>query len=166
MEIVIVADNEAEYVKLSVKSIRMFADIEELSVIVVDNGSKDGLGEWARTQADITYVYMDEGRMPFGRAVNQVREALRLHGDMLLMRACFMMTPHCLFGMLQTLHENADTGAAGPVSNGLAHSQKKKVLQIMKRLSGGCSVLKGAPVKRWQGSIMARYYSGGKHWSR
>lgn len=59
MEIVIVADNEAEYVKLSVKSIRMFADIEELSVIVVDNGSKDGLGEWARTQADITYVYMD-----------------------------------------------------------------------------------------------------------
>ncbi len=155
MEIVIVADNEAEYVKLSVKSIRMFADIEELSVIVVDNGSKDGLGEWARTQADITYVYMDEGRMPYGRAVNQVREALRLQGDMLLMRACFMMTPHCLFSMLQTLHENADTGAVGPVSNGLAHSQKKEGFADYEEAVKGIQCFEGRPGKKVAGSIGA-----------
>lgn len=54
MEIIIVADNEAEYVKLSVESIRMFADVEDLGVTVVDNGSTDGLGEWAKEQTDIT----------------------------------------------------------------------------------------------------------------
>lgn len=160
MEIVIVADNEAEYVKLSVKSIRMFADIEELSVIVVDNGSKDGLGEWARTQADITYVYMDEGRMPYGRAVNQVREALRLQGDMLLMRACFMMTPHCLFSMLQTLHENADTGAVGPVSNGLAHSQKKEGFADYEEAVKGIQCFEGRPGKKvaglYHGAVLFR----------
>ena len=111
MEIVIIAENEAEYVKLSVDSIRMFADVEDLAVTVVDNGSTDGLDEWAKEQTDITYVYMDEGRTPFGKVINQVREALQLKGDMLVMRACFMLTPHCLSNMLKTLQEGTDTGA-------------------------------------------------------
>lgn len=124
MEIVIVADNEAEYVKLSVESIRMFADVEDLGVTVVDNGSGDGLGEWAGEQTDITYVYMDEGRTPFGKVLNQVREALQLKGDMLVMRASLALTPHCLSGMLKTLHEKADIGAVGPMSNGLPNYQR------------------------------------------
>ena len=124
MEIVIIAENEAEYVKLSVDSIRMFADVEDLAVTVVDNGSTDGLDEWAKEQTDITYVYMDEGRTPFGKLINQVREALQLKGDMLVMRACFMLTPHCLSNMLKTLQEGTDTGAVGPMSNGLPNYQK------------------------------------------
>lgn len=124
MEIVIIAENEAEYVKLSVDSIRMFADVEDLAVTVVDNGSTDGLDEWAKEQTDITYVYMDEGRTPFGKVINQVREALQLKGDMLVMRACFMLTPHCLSNMLKTLQEGTDTGAVGPMSNGLPNYQK------------------------------------------
>ncbi|MCM1215145.1 MAG: bifunctional glycosyltransferase/class I SAM-dependent methyltransferase [Lachnospiraceae bacterium] len=124
MEIVIVACNEAEYVKLSVESIRMFADVEDLTVTVVDNGSADGLGDWAKEQPDITYVYMDEGRTPFGKVINQVRAVLQLKGDMLVMRACLALTPQCLSGMLKTLHESADTGAVGPVSNGLINYQK------------------------------------------
>lgn len=126
MEIVIAACNEAEYVKLSVESIRMFADVEDLGVTVVDNGSTDGLGEWAKAQTDITYVYMDEGRTPFSKVLNQVREALQLRGDMLVMRACLVLTPHCLSNMLKTLHERADTGAVGPVSNGLPNCQKRE----------------------------------------
>ena len=124
MEIFIIAENEAEYVKLSVDSIRMFADVEDLAVTVVDNGSTDGLDEWAKEQTDITYVYMDEGRTPFGKVINQVREALQLKGDMLVMRACFMLTPHCLSNMLKTLQEGTDTGAVGPMSNGLPNYQK------------------------------------------
>ncbi|MBD5537110.1 MAG: methyltransferase domain-containing protein [Lachnospiraceae bacterium] len=124
MEIIIVADNEAEYVKLSVESIRMFADVEDLTVIVVDNGSTDGLSEWAKEQTDITYVYMDEGRTPFGKVINQVREALQLKGDMLVMRACLALTPHSLSGMLKTLYEGSDIGAVGPVSNGLPNYQR------------------------------------------
>ena len=69
MEIVIAACNETEYVKLSVESIRIFADVEDLGVTVVDNGSTDGLGEWAKAQTDITYVCMgNSGDCMSGRA--------------------------------------------------------------------------------------------------
>ncbi len=160
MEIVIVACNEAEYVKLAVQSLRMFADIEELSVIVVDNGSDDALREWAGAQEDITYVYMDEGRMPFGRAVNQVREVLQLKSDMLVMGARFMITPHCLSGMLQAMQESADTGAVGPVSNGLANYQKKEDFADYEEAVRGMQCFERLPSKRvaglYHGAVLFR----------
>lgn len=148
MEIVIVAYNEVEYVKLSVESIRMFADVEDLGVTVVDNGSADGLGEWAKEQTDITYVYVDEGRTSFGKVLNQVREALQLMGDMLVMRACLVLTPHCLFGMLKTLHESADTGAVGPMSNGLPNYQKREGFADYKEAVNGILQSEELPDKR------------------
>lgn len=151
MEIIIVADNEAEYVKLSVESIRMFADVEDLGVTVVDNGSTDGLGEWAKEQTDITYVYMDEGRTPFGKVLNQVREALQLRGDMLVMRACLALTPRCLSGMLTTLHEGADTGAVGPVSNGLPNYQRAECFSDYEEAINGIGQLEELSDKRAAG---------------
>lgn len=160
MEIVIIAENEAEYVKLSVDSIRMFTDVQDLAVIVVDNGSTDGLDEWAKEQTDITYVYMDEGRTPFGKVINQVREALQLKGDMLVMRACLALTPCCLSGMLKTLHEGTDTGAVGPMSNGLPNYQKLESFADYKEAINGVGQLEEFPDKRvaelYYGAVLFR----------
>ncbi len=56
LTIMMVLHNEAEYAKLSLQSIRRYADVDNLSVVLVDNHSEDGLSEWARAQEDITYV--------------------------------------------------------------------------------------------------------------
>ncbi|MDE7223966.1 MAG: methyltransferase domain-containing protein [Acetatifactor sp.] len=117
MTIIMVLHNEAEYAKYSIQSIRMFADVEQLSIVVVDNHSEDALAEWAREQEDITYVYMDEGKLPFGQVVNLVCSALQIDSDLLIMDAHYMLTPHALSRMQALLYQEESIGAVGGVSN-------------------------------------------------
>lgn len=115
LNIIITAHNEAEYVKLCIQSIRMFADVENLSVILVDNNSSDGLSEWAMTQTDIAYIQNDDDTTPYGKIINQVWDMLELCGDLLLLDPHFMLTPSCLSHMMQTLYEEDCTTAVGPL---------------------------------------------------
>lgn len=124
MNIIISTHNQTEYVKLSLQSIRMFADIDHLSVILIDNNSTDGLQEWATEQTDITYIFNDEENMPYGRIINQVHSMLDLTGDLLLLDPHFMLTPACLSRMISTLYEQEDIGAVGPMSNSFTYYQK------------------------------------------
>lgn len=124
MTILMVLHNAAEYVKLSIQSIRLFADIEELSVVVVDNHSDDAIAEWAREQEDITCVYMEEGELPFGQVVNKVCHALEIDGDLLIMDAHFMLTPQALGRMQALLYQEPATGAVGGMSNSFPFPQR------------------------------------------
>ena len=114
--IMMIVHNQEEEVKVSLNSIRAYADVDDLSVIVVDNGSSDGLRNWAEGQEDFTYVYMDEGKLPFGLVVNKVMEALEIKGDLLITNGCFLITPHCLSRMQESLHAEETVGAVGAVS--------------------------------------------------
>lgn len=122
--IIICAHNEAEYVKLSIQSIRMFADIENLSVILIDNNSTDNLSEWAMEQTDIAYIQNDDETMSYGQIINQVLSTLELQGDLLLLDPHFMLTPASLSRMMKTLYEEDAIGAIGPVSNCMYRYQK------------------------------------------
>ncbi len=61
LTIMMIVFNELKWVKLSVESIRAMGDVDDIDLIIVDNCSTDGLRDWAVTQTDFTYVYMDEG---------------------------------------------------------------------------------------------------------
>lgn len=124
LNIIISAHNHNEYVKLSLQSIRMFANVNNLSVILIDNNSTDGLQEWAVRQTDITYIFNDEEHMPYGKIINQVHDMLDLTGDLLLLDPHFMLTPACLSRMISTLYEREDIGAVGPMSNSFTYYQK------------------------------------------
>ena len=128
MTILMVLRNAAEYAKLSIQSIRMFGDVEDLSVILVDNHSDDALAQWAREQEDITYVYMDEGELPFGQVVNRVCDALDIRGDLLVMDAHYMLTPHALGRMQELLYRKKATGAVGGMSNSFSFFQEQRGL--------------------------------------
>lgn len=160
MEIVIITHNEAEYVKLSMESIRTFADVEDLSVVVVDNGGTDGLKEWATEQTDITYAYLEEREVSFGKVLNQVRKELQLQDDCLVMRACLLLEPACLSGMLKTLKEREDIGAVGPLSNGLPGYQRMEDFADYDEAINGMARLERLPDKRvaelYYGAILFR----------
>ncbi len=125
MTILMVLHNAAEYVKLSIRSIRLFSDVEQLSIVVVDNHSEDALAEWAREQEDITYVYMDEGQLPFGQVVNAVCSELKIDGDLLIMDAHYLLTPHALSRMQALLYQEDTIGAVGGVSNSFSVFPKR-----------------------------------------
>lgn len=114
--VLIIVHNKEKYVKASLQSLRMYADVDNLSVVVVDNGSSDGLRNWAASQEDFTYIYMDEGKLPFGTVINKVKDEIEINGDLLITNGCFLLTPNCLSRMLQTLYEEEQIGAVGALS--------------------------------------------------
>ena len=124
LTIIITAYNEKQYIDLSVQSIRMFADVENLSVVVVDNHSADGLQDWAVEQEDITYVYMDERKEPYGILLNQVIRELDIRGDILVVGGHYMFTPFVLSRMLDVLQSDERIGVVGPMSNGFLNYQR------------------------------------------
>lgn len=146
--IILVAYNEKDYVKLAIQSIRMFADVDNLSVVLVDNGSTDGLYDWAITQTDITCVYMDEGNVPFGQAINLVTEQLEITGDIMIMNGHFLLTQGCLSHMQDALYEAIEIGAVGPMSNGFLNDQKAIGIDNYEEASRGLFYLYGSRLAR------------------
>lgn len=124
LTILMVLHNEIEYAKFSLQSIRLFADVENLSVVMIDNHLDDKLADWAKAQEDITYVYMDEGEMPFGKMLNEVCNGLRIKGDLLVMDAYYMLTPHALSRLQAGIYQDDTIGAAGGLSNSFSLFQK------------------------------------------
>lgn len=123
MTIFLVADTNTEMIKCSVESVRMFADVDNLEVILIDTGAQPDLREWAANQEDITYVYMDEDGLTYGQTIKHVWKELEIEDDILLMSGNFCLTPMCLTRLNRALYGNEQIGVAGPVSNGLPSYQ-------------------------------------------
>lgn len=117
LTILMVLHNEVEYAELSLQSIRLFADVPNLSVVMVDNHSDAAFGEWAKMQDDITYIYIDEGVLPFGQVVNKVQKEMQIEDDLLIMDAHYLLTPHALSRLQAELYHEDTIGAVGGKSN-------------------------------------------------
>ncbi len=119
---VIVAQNECRCVKINVKIL-----LEELAgtgseIVVVDNGSKDGLQAWLEAQSGISYMISDriEG---YGKILGVVRREFGDDRDLLLLRANCFLTPGSIAAMKEVLDAQEQIAAAAPVGNLLAGEQ-------------------------------------------
>ena len=122
--ILIIAHNEKESVKMMIESIRMAADVDNLSVVLVDNFSSDGLWDWAENQEDITCVLMDEREIPVGHIINEVIDELQIRGDILIIGGHYIVAPGCLSHMQKALYLNDGVGAVSGLSNGFWMHQR------------------------------------------
>ena len=120
--VLILAYNELENIKKTVQGFRLFGDIP-ISMVVVDNGSTDGLREWIKDQTDLTYVYLDEGSMGWAKAINSVRKELQINTDVLIMEGHYVLTPRYLRRLTEVLYEDEDIGAVGGVCNEAYYGQ-------------------------------------------
>ena len=116
MTVIMFAKKELDNVKMSVESFRLFCDMD-ISFVLMDDGSVEGLQEWAKEQADLTYVFLDEGQVGYGKGMNLVRKELQIKEDLLLMEEGFLLTPGCLGRMTDALYEEGEIGAVGGVVN-------------------------------------------------
>lgn len=120
--VLLLAHNQQEYTKIAVDSFRRFGK-GELSLVLVDNGSTDGLKDWASCQTDLTYVLLDEGPIGWGKAINMVMTELQIATDVLVIQANYALTPGCLQQLLEALYQSEDIGAVGGISNGARFHQ-------------------------------------------
>lgn len=112
MTVIMLAYNERNTVERAVENFRMFHDVD-ISLIILDNGSTDGLSEWASEQTDLTYIFMDEGFVNWGKAVNMVKHELEVDTDLLIVEAGYMLMPNALLRMRDMLYREESAGAVG-----------------------------------------------------
>lgn len=120
---VIIAHNEIEYVKLSVQI--LLNDLKDTGseILVIDNYSNDGLGEWLMQQAQVSYVISDEKMEGFGQVLEVVRDQFLGDRDLLLSRANYFFTPGSIACMVAALHSREHIAAVGPIGNLLPGEQ-------------------------------------------
>lgn len=124
---VIIAHNELEYVKRNVQIL-----LEELKdtasgIVVVDNHSNDGLGEWLSEQNEISSIICDEKMEGYGRVLEIARTQFGCGRDIMLLRANYFLTPGSIALMSAALHSREEIAAAGPMCGCFTGEQKESV---------------------------------------
>ena len=110
---VIIAHNEVEYVKLSVQILLNDLKDTDSEILVIDNYSNDGLGEWLMQQAQVSYVICDEKMEGFGQVLEVVRDQFLGERDLLLSRANYFFTPGSIACMKTALYSREHIAAVG-----------------------------------------------------
>lgn len=112
--VLMVVCNQKESVKLAVESFRLFNDIV-ISMVIIDKGSTDELGVWAKEQSDLTYVLLDEANIECGKAFNMVIRELNIDTDFLTMEGIYALTPRFLSRLRSLLHKEKNVEAVGGI---------------------------------------------------
>ncbi|WP_051211756.1 methyltransferase domain-containing protein [Butyrivibrio fibrisolvens] len=114
--ILVLAHDEKDMTIQCISSIRTFVEKKELSVILVDNGSTDGLKEWAQEQQDISYVYFDDGLEPWGSVIRKTIDAFEIDTDIVVMQSRVILLPGSITCMELQLNADSNTAMVGCVT--------------------------------------------------
>lgn len=115
MVVLVYVRNNIDAAKICINALGRFAD--GLPIIVVDNASTDGFMDWASTQTNFDFVYMDEGYQPAGAVINQVVEGLSINEDILLVNANYVIAPNFIKVISKAYLSNDNAGAVGCYTN-------------------------------------------------
>lgn len=118
MTIILYVRNAYDDAMLTINTMRIIAgsETEEVNLIVFDNASDDGFNEWASAQEDFTYVYMDEGYIPCGKAINLLVKELDLK-DFILLNAGSMPVPGMISSLTRVKNNNEKAAVVSGMSN-------------------------------------------------
>ncbi len=119
--VVLIAHNQMELVKQQVKIHSLFAS-ENGSIVIVDNYSDDGLGEWLKQQKDLDYIICDEGLETYSVILNTVIQEFVKEEDVLLLSPRYLLLPGCVENLYKELHGNTDVGAV--CANAISHGSQ------------------------------------------
>lgn len=122
VSIVLVTYNQLEMTKLCVDSIRQYTPSGTYEIIVVDNASTDGTGQWLQKQQDIRYILNDSNR-GFPAACNQGAAIASGDNDIFLLNNDTVIMKNSIYNLRMALYEGEQNGAAGACSNSAGKRQ-------------------------------------------
>ena len=119
MNIVLYVRDSKDYAIISVNALRALSGVESerIDLYVLDNASEDGLRDWAVQQEDLTYIYMDEGYVPVGKAVNMLVRELEFSEDFVFLTAGSLPVPGALSKLRNNESGDAKVSMTVPVTN-------------------------------------------------
>lgn len=113
--IVMVAHNQLKEVQISVKNLKMVLQNSFYKLVVVDNASEDGLGEWLKNQNELDYILCEDKIENYADILNTVISEFCADYDLLLLNPGLLLLPGCLEGLQEELYQNEMVGAVCPV---------------------------------------------------
>lgn len=132
VSIVIVSYNSQYLMECCVESIRQNCAPEAYQIVVVDNGSTDGVGEWLKEQKDIR-LFLSEKNLGFPAGCNVGIHHADVRNDILLLNNDTRMSRNALFWLRMCLYDRDDTGAAGCTANYSGNEQQVDVEFLLPR---------------------------------
>jgi GT2 family glycosyltransferase/lipopolysaccharide biosynthesis protein len=124
ISIIILTFNQLEYTKKCVESILKYTHVPH-EIIIVDNGSKDGTGEYIKSLSEandnITCIFNDENK-GFARGNNQ-GITMAKGNYILLLNNDVVVTEHWLERLISHLELHPETGMVGPMTNAVSGPQ-------------------------------------------
>lgn len=134
--VMILVHHEPKVVKVAVKNFRLFSNMD-ISFVIVDKGTGNGLQDWAEEQTDLTYVLIGDTSVGWGKAINRVRRELHIETDLLIVEDKYMLMPQCLQRLAESLYEEENIGGVcGICSKEVGY---KEAMEEAEEKSGGSS---------------------------
>lgn len=167
--VLMIVHNQKELLAKSIESLRLSCiNEDDVQVVVVDNASEDGTGEWLAGQGDIAYateeVYCDN----WGRLANEAIEIFSIEGDILIMEAGVLLTAGCVDCMRDGMHAQDDIAAVGPMMNGtscqaeisMEHGNRETVLDLDKAVVMICGeIFERCMSRRFEEAYSSRQFT-------
>lgn len=110
LAVVIISRNQFEQTRKCLESIKRFSDIEDSQIVVVDNGSEDGLRHWIKEQ-NYNYIICGEMRESYSVILNEVVEKFITMQDMLIINGELSFLPSCVDALVDGLKADKNIGA-------------------------------------------------------
>lgn len=108
--VVIISRNQFEQTRECLKSIKRFSDIEDNQIIIVDNGSEDGLRHWLKEQ-NYNYIICGEMREGYAAILNEVVKQFITSQDILILNGELSFLPSCVQVLSDGLQKDKNVGA-------------------------------------------------------
>ena len=145
VRVIMVAHNQIDLVKQGLEILKMYSQIDDEDVIVVDNASEDGLSDWLDVSRKDCLI-SEHQMMGFAAIINAAIHEFKIDSDILVMTPSYIMLPNAIKEMPKVLYSETMVGAVSPsvIGSGSEHgkdymSAVDAVSEIRERLQkGGC----------------------------
>ncbi|WP_143318268.1 bifunctional glycosyltransferase/class I SAM-dependent methyltransferase [Clostridium sp. HBUAS56017] len=120
--IIIITNNNLEYSKNCIDSIKKYNTLDNYEIIIIDNNSSDGTSEWFKSEESIKYILNSENKgIPAGynQGINLAKET----NDIFVLNNDVMVLPNSIFNLRMALYSENSIGAVSPVSNNVGYYQ-------------------------------------------
>lgn len=111
IRVLIIARNQFQLVQKMIDTLKTFSDLDERQLVIVDNGSEDGLRHWLKNRKDIDYLICGEVIEGYATILNEVMSQFGEKEDLLILSPCLMLLPRCIDTLRHALEEDGQIGA-------------------------------------------------------
>lgn len=115
MKIILTAHNQLQQVEQRLSELHNTAGIEAKDIVIVDNASEDGLGEWLCSQTIYSYLICDEGMETYAKILNTAIAEFAEEEDVFCYTPDYPLERGALENLKQLLYSEEDIGAVSPV---------------------------------------------------